>query len=646
MTILDSFFYTLGVKADTGEVDKFKDAMKNAHGHAGNFSGVLHKLSNTLEDLVKTLSETQRSSDYFGEHLENAGEQARATGDEVEKLNKKTSSFTEGAKTATEKGTKTLHPGLVMLKYGATAAIGAFTGLVASVATTENHYEKLAYAAQRAGSSIKGMQTFAYGISQQGGTQEGAISSLEGLGNFLQTSGAGGVAALRQAGVQATDGSGHARDSSALMRDLGRSFQSMEKKGVNYATIQAQASVFGIDPTTLQAMLRGVDQFSNQLDGVYAKVGLNSDKVSKSAIRFMDTFRELRATIGAAKDSLMAQFGDELSAEMKTIQKDIVDNFGSIKAFVSEVGSALMTGFRVGLFLFKGFVAVVRDLMGWFKGLSSQTKTFLEVIGGFGVAFAVLGGPITLVSTLAAGIAALYLDYKQWKAGAKSFIDWDKWKPDIDNVLAGIEAFKDAFKNIYPVIKRYMEPVVDFLKNTLIRVVHMATRGFVGFAKALKEITSGNISGALSTIKDAFSDNWNTTKDIAGNLVGTVSTEASHLHSDFQAPLTTEQENNNRQKVFDFFAGKASETNMAGLIGNLVQESGLNPYKSNDNSGGHYGIAQWSNYRAGKVLKGTGIDVIHPDADPTTDTYLAILATDADQALSFHPLTSKTRLIR
>lgn len=43
--------------------------------------------------------------------------------------------------------------------------------------------------------------------------------------------------------------------------------------------------------------------------------------------------------------------------------------------------------------------------------------------------------PIGLITALAAGIALLWEDYKTWKEGGQSLIDWGKWKPEVDAAL-------------------------------------------------------------------------------------------------------------------------------------------------------------------------------------------------------------------
>ncbi|MBL1729390.1 lytic transglycosylase domain-containing protein, partial [Klebsiella pneumoniae] len=61
---------------------------------------------------------------------------------------------------------------------------------------------------------------------------------------------------------------------------------------------------------------------------------------------------------------------------------------------------------------------------------------------------AMLASPITWVLALAGAILVLYDDYKTWKEGGKSLIDWKSWEPAITLALNAIEKLWTGVKRL------------------------------------------------------------------------------------------------------------------------------------------------------------------------------------------------------
>ncbi|MBK0647105.1 lytic transglycosylase domain-containing protein, partial [Klebsiella pneumoniae] len=59
-----------------------------------------------------------------------------------------------------------------------------------------------------------------------------------------------------------------------------------------------------------------------------------------------------------------------------------------------------------------------------------------------------LASPITWVLALAGAILVLYDDYKTWKEGGKSLIDWKSWEPAITLALNAIEKLWTGVKRL------------------------------------------------------------------------------------------------------------------------------------------------------------------------------------------------------
>ncbi|HAM4388320.1 TPA: recombinase family protein [Escherichia coli] len=90
----------------------------------------------------------------------------------------------------------------------------------------------------------------------------------------------------------------------------------------------------------------------------------------------------------------------------------------------------------------------VGDIIEWWGKLDAETKTLIEVIGGLVVAMRILNStfwmsPIGLITGLIVALGLLWEDYKTWKEGGNSLIDWEKWQPAIDKAKDAITWLRD-----------------------------------------------------------------------------------------------------------------------------------------------------------------------------------------------------------
>ncbi|HCN0021022.1 TPA: lytic transglycosylase catalytic, partial [Escherichia coli] len=88
------------------------------------------------------------------------------------------------------------------------------------------------------------------------------------------------------------------------------------------------------------------------------------------------------------------------------------------------------------------------DIIEWWGKLDAETKTLIEVIGGLVVAMRILNStfwmsPVGLITGLIVALGLLWEDYKTWKEGGNSLIDWEKWQPAIDKAKDAITWLRD-----------------------------------------------------------------------------------------------------------------------------------------------------------------------------------------------------------
>ncbi|MFA2208129.1 lytic transglycosylase catalytic, partial [Escherichia coli] len=204
----------------------------------------------------------------------------------------------------------------------------------------------------------------------------------------------------------------------------------------------------GIDENTLMAMRRGVGQFSAQYSEMVKAIGFNADQAALSSNRFMTSLKSLGEMAGMARDKIGSNLADGLAGQIDNLRKKIIENFPKIEVTITKVIKGILwLGEIVGRVAFR-IVDGVGDIIEWWGKLDAETKTLIEVIGGLVVAMRILNStfwmsPIGLITGLIVALGLLWEDYKTWKEGGNSLIDWEKWQPAIDKAKDAITWFRD-----------------------------------------------------------------------------------------------------------------------------------------------------------------------------------------------------------
>lgn len=401
----------------------------------------------------------------------------------------------------------------------AALALGAtLASVVASVGKVAQAYEQMGYAAQRAQSSVSGMQGFAYAVSQMGGNAQAAAQSLQSMGNFLRSS-PGAASFLSRLGVQAQDAHGNLRDTSAIMGDLAAKFRSMP-----YWQAKASAGVLGIDENTLQAMIRGLGQFWPEYQRVYKMAGISQEQATKAGAAFMQQLRSLGIVLQALRDKVGISLMRGVGGDIARLRALILSNFGRISGAIETAARVVLSLGEALMQLLSRGGEIMASLFDWFTHLDRGTRQWIVGLGLLAVAWKVMNTafmatPIGRVIALGTAILALYDDYKSWQKGGEHLVDWAKWKPGIDAAIDGIKGLGDLLKNLWPDVKPYMMPIVDFVKNEVVGAFTEARDVLVGMAKLADDVVHGRWRGAR---KDASSI-WKTMQDNdAGTLSGVV----------------------------------------------------------------------------------------------------------------------------
>ncbi|EKL0157791.1 lytic transglycosylase catalytic, partial [Escherichia coli] len=196
------------------------------------------------------------------------------------------------------------------------------------------------------------------------------------------------------------------------------------------------------------AMRRGVGQFSAQYSEMVKAIGFNADQAALSSNRFMTSLKSLGEMAGMARDKIGSNLADGLAGQIDNLRKKIIENFPKIEVTITKVIKGILwLGEIVGRVAFR-IVDGVGDIIEWWGKLDAETKTLIEVIGGLVVAMRILNStfwmsPIGLITGLIVALGLLWEDYKTWKEGGNSLIDWEKWQPAIDKAKDAITWLRD-----------------------------------------------------------------------------------------------------------------------------------------------------------------------------------------------------------
>ncbi|EMD3335903.1 lytic transglycosylase catalytic [Escherichia coli] len=322
------------------------------------------------------------------------------------------------------------------------AVEGAALSVVAFTAKIASGLDNLYWASQRTGATVQGIQSIGYAVSQVGGSVDAARSSLESFSRFIRNN-PGAEGFLNRLGVQTRDASGNMRDMAAIFTGVGQKLS-----GMPYYRANQYAQMLGIDENTLMAMRRGVGQFSAQYSEMVKAIGFNADQAALSSNRFMTSLKSLGEMAGMARDKIGSNLADGLAGQIDNLRKKIIENFPKIEVTITKVIKGILwLGEIVGRVAFR-IVDGVGDIIEWWGKLDAETKTLIEVIGGLVVAMRILNStfwmsPIGLITGLIVALGLLWEDYKTWKEGGNSLIDWEKWQPAIDKAKDAITWLRD-----------------------------------------------------------------------------------------------------------------------------------------------------------------------------------------------------------
>ncbi|EMN5860557.1 lytic transglycosylase domain-containing protein [Pluralibacter gergoviae] len=397
----------------------------------------------------------------------------------------------------------------------AALSVVAFTAKIAS------GLDDLYWASQRTGATVEGIKQIGYAVSQVGGSVDGARGSLENLARFMRNN-PGAEGFLNRLGVQTRDASGNMRDMATIFTGVGQRLSSMP-----YYRANQYAQMLGLDENTLMAMRRGIGQFSGEYTAMAKAIGYNADVAAVSSNKFMTSLRSFGLMAGMARDKIGSNLANGLAGSIDTLRRQIMENFPKIEgAITAGVKGVLWFGEIIGRVVYR-LIQLTGDIINWWKSLGTETRQVIEVFGALMIAWRLLNSafamsPIGRVIMLGAALIGLYDDYRTWKEGGQSLIDWGKWDPGIKYAQKAFASLSKDFGGIYVKVKDLGSAIVDLGKRFL-EFINIDTSKFNGkwlfdqiiesvrssikilgsLVDALRKVISGDFSGAWDSLKGA-----------------------------------------------------------------------------------------------------------------------------------------------
>lgn len=334
---------------------------------------------------------------------------------------------------------------------GAALTVTAFTAKIAS------GLDNLYWASQRTGASVAGIKALGYAASQTGSDAASAQGSLESLSRFMRNN-PGAEGFLNRLGVQTRDAKGNMKDMASVFSGVGDKLKSMP-----YYRANQYAQMLGIDENTLMAMRRGMTGFTAEYSAMSKAIGFNAGQAAAGSNRFMTSLRDFGAMAGMARDKIGANLAGGLAGSVDNLRKQFLDNFPKIEDVITHgVKGLLWLADVIGRVVYR-LMQAGSDIIEWWGKLDKGTKELIATFGALMIAWKLLNtafmmSPIGRITALGLAIIGLYEDYKTWKEGGKSLIDWKAWEPQVKQGVALIDSISKAIKELGRVVD-------DFQKN-------------------------------------------------------------------------------------------------------------------------------------------------------------------------------------
>jgi hypothetical protein len=179
-------------------------------------------------------------------------------------------------------------------------------------------------------------------------------------------------------------------------------------------------------------------------------------------------------------------------------------------------------------------------LIDWFDGLDSGTKTLIESVAALYAGWRLLNmgflaSPIGIIVAFGTAILALYDDYKVWKEGGKSLIDWGKWEPQIQAAVAGLKDLGAELSTLAHVLLNIFGPALTAIGDILLGAIKAGFGNLLDMVTLITDVLTGKWDQAGQKAKDIMARTASFAKDAFASALagvrGTVDAAQASMNS-------------------------------------------------------------------------------------------------------------------
>ena len=464
----------------------------------------------------------------------------------------------------------------------ATKAVKGFAvALTAMAATTAigikkvaEDFEALYFASQRIGDSAGDIKAFGFAVGQMGGDAKAAQASLESMSRIFRNN-PGFVGYFRGiTGKSATDANGQMRGMVDLANELSQSLKNMPPWRASQL-----ANQFGIDESTLHALVRGTEEYQKKRKELAAAIGVDSEKAAEAGKNFMQSWRDLELGV-----TLVVQ---KVLMVIEPFVKKAIDGLTALGEATGGLSTML-----IGL-------AVALGPIIWLGG------TMVGIFVAIGV-----------------GLAALTYDFLQWKKGAKSFLDWSAWSSEIDRAYSSFGELKSALKElglalyeVWKIFQPFAEWFIERLIPIISTVADLSITNLIFVLKTLANIIQFIVAILTFDFTKAWKLAGNAAKDFFSGVIGLAQKlwgvvvaiqDVFRSDKDRKGLSTDNTSQQQRSKTPASVPRAANENvrNIAGYITDYFVRSGVHPEAAKGAVAGLYSESKLDPNAVGPVIQG------------------------------------------
>lgn len=437
------------------------------------------------------VSETSAEYRELQREIIKAENKQKAYNAELKKLNAQTSALGQVSQKMEDFGNKATKAGQA-LKGVSMAAAGIDLALAGLAYKSGTAADELSTLSKVTGISTAELQKYKAAADLVDVSVETISKSQIKLKKNMATaaSGTGAAAkAFQTLGVAVTDSNGELRGQDEVFTEVIKALGQMENETERDALAM---QIFGKSAAELNPLIEDNGETYKRVADIFKNNGLEivDDETIQKANEFNDTIDEVKATFGAAINTIGMQLAGYLAPAMEKIAAVIETVAGWLSQLSPETLAIIgvIAGIVAGL---APLLIVIGKLAFAISSIMSLMATIGPAIGG------VLAAAAPVVGVIAAIIAIGVLLYKNWdtiKAKAAELKTWvvDKWTTLKDNVISAVSSLKEKVLYYWEALKLGVSTIANAILTTL-------THPF--------ETAFGIIQTVVEKIKGLFS-NW------------------------------------------------------------------------------------------------------------------------------------------